>query len=304
MLNELIGNFLKIELVQLIIVCVSFVSVCATFGYKWNDRLNPQTRQSIRRRLQDAFQPKKNMAALFIPFFDRVFNTSIRRRPSIMRSVVASSISLSVVVVVWTFRSASSNFSLEDLIDEFSDLLSAVGLAVLAVGMNVFTDFLSLWETRLVLCRMAAARRKVQVAICLLLDLFLSLLTYACGLFLVSIITQFFVSFLDASSVTMGGAVDAWWQEVSLLVGNKGWMLCGGSRGDIIGIFLYTTLLTSIWVWVFMLGISLWPLLRRVMGWLDSDRQPVGVVMTLGGLTIGSFMMILFYVLRLLKSGC
>ena len=54
-------------------------------------------------------------------------------------------------------------------------------------------------------------------------------------------------------------------------------------ENDILAICFYTTLLTSVWAWAFMLGVTLWPLFKWMESVLDTQKSPVGVIMTIGG---------------------
>ncbi len=73
-------------------------------------------------------------------------------------------------------------------------------------------------------------------------------------------------------------------------------LFSANSDGDVFVIFFYTTLFTSVWVWLFMLGGVLWPLFTWLRGVLLVDKFPVGSAMAIGGLFAGLVVTALGYV--------
>ncbi len=67
-----------------------------------------------------------------------------------------------------------------------------------------------------------------------------------------------------------------------------GWLYFGADTAyDLIAACFYTTLFTSVWVWIFMLGGVLWPLFSWLSNVLAVDKYPVGSVMAIGGVFLG-----------------
>ncbi len=73
-------------------------------------------------------------------------------------------------------------------------------------------------------------------------------------------------------------------------------LFSANSDGDVFVIFFYTTLFTSVWVWLFMLGGVLWPLFTWLRGVLRVDKFPVGSAMAIGGVFGGLVVTALGYV--------
>lgn len=70
--NGSIGEMMNnIEGISPLIIYVTFVSICAGFGYKSNERLNCQARRDLSNRLHSVFRHRgheKNYAALLVIF--------------------------------------------------------------------------------------------------------------------------------------------------------------------------------------------------------------------------------------------
>lgn len=78
---------------------------CAAVGYSLDrgNKLREEFRERIRRRL-NRVSSEDNLASLFLPLFDRLFDPNGTGRPRFWRSVLASCLVLSVLSLVWAFR--------------------------------------------------------------------------------------------------------------------------------------------------------------------------------------------------------
>lgn len=294
-----------------ICVGIAWAVGCARGGYFFDkeNRLREEWRERIRRGLNRA-SSEDNLASLFLPLFDRLFDPNGTGRPRFWRSVLASCLVLSGLSIMWAFlwpERAASVFSVR----ETPSLL--IMIVPLAVGINLIGDIFSLWETRFVVGRMAVSRGSCQ-AVLLLADLVATMLIYGVGLVLGTFLWMALLMILVRGLGGMGeigeigeiaeGVFDLVHSILNVLIVDRGLMFCGPEDMDFISIFFYTTLFTSVWVWVFMLGIKLWPLFTWLSGSvLNINSRPVGALMTIGGIFSGLLFAVIGYVLRMFQSG-
>ena len=166
-------------------------------------------------------------------------------------------------------------------------------LAFMIVLINIVSDFFSLWESRFVIGRMAVAPGTIRIAAYLFLDLIATVIIFVAAIALAALadglwynkqhIVEHVISYTSVTlnDLTMGGA---------LLFSYGSW------GGDIMALVAYTTLFTSVWVWLFMLGGVLWPLFTWLRGVLGVDKFPVGSAMAIGGVFGGLVVTALGYV--------
>ena len=83
-----------------ILTGVGLLAAWIRFGYFWDDKLDPKHREAVREKMLGVMQDQ-NPAELFIFLFDRIFDPSGNGRPRIGRSVVASLITLALMLCVW-----------------------------------------------------------------------------------------------------------------------------------------------------------------------------------------------------------
>ena len=159
-------------------------------------------------------------------------------------------------------------------------------VCIFAVSINLVGDYLSLWETRIIIGRMGDYRLMGQKSkskcrsVCrvsfLLIDLIASVLiffsTLLLGLLLSSPIMIANES-LSAEDVFLFVSVSFQWIVEYFLEGGITFSHSDPSF-DPITIFFYTTLFTSIWAWAFMCGSICWPVynwLRNLLGSFDTS---------------------------------
>lgn len=288
---------------------IKFAVGCAAFGYFWDtgNKLREEYKERIRRNL-NRFSSEDNLASLFLPLFDRLFDPNGTGRPRFWRSVLASCLVLSVLSIVWALlwpERAAGVFS----VWETPSLL--IMIVPLAVGINLIGDIFSLWETRFVVGRMAVSRGSCQ-AVLLLADLVATMLIYGAGLVFGTFLWIALLMILLEEIPSLGeigeigeigeGVFDLVHSALNVLIVDRGLMFCGPGEMDFLSIFFYTTLFTS--VWVFMLGIKLWPLFTWLSGSvLNINSRPIGALMTIGGVFLGFLVAVLRYVSRMFQSG-
>ena len=288
-----------------ICVGIAWAVSCAAGGYFFDkdNKLREEWRERIRKGLNRA-SSKDNLASLFLPLFDRLFDPNGTGRPRFWRSVLASCLVLSVLSILWTLHWPERA---ADAFQEWSPPILLIWIVPFAVGINLIGDFFSLWETRFVVDRMAVSRRSCQ-AVLLLADLVATMLIYGVGLVLGAFLWIALLMILSGEIPSLGeigeivfGFVHS---ALNFLIVDRGLMFCSPEQMDYFSIFFYTTLFTSVWVWVFMLGIKLWPLFTWLSGTvLNINSRPVGALMTIGGIFSGLLFAVIHYVSRIFQSG-
>ena len=316
------------DLFQPAIIAVGFAAGCSAFGYFWDqgERLQKTFREAVRKKLRGVLVPD-NLASLFLRFFDDLFCTSATGRPNLARSMVASGLVLVTVTVGWACVWPSRAM----------DTLSAGGryIWLFVVAINLLGDMLSIWATRIAMSGMARTRRIVMQGGWLVLDFLITVAIYCGGLVLGALLivgSDAALAFFDVVASRfqlsngpddLGGtapvltipsiprpmpSLDALVDTPSFvmllasdtLISQGGLLFCGRSDLDYFAICFYTTMFTSVWVWIFLVGIRCWPLFvgltRNV---IDVDRHPVGAAMTIGGMVGGMAIASLMYIGRI-----
>lgn len=250
----------------------TFLVVAALIGglFLAGDRaLSGEERLAVSRWIYGA--PRESMAPAawhraFLAWFDRVFRVRAVKLPvvgeihlpSFWRSVLASFISLFLLTLVWLFNARALSRPLRF---ESGELLSfeQLGPIILIYGgatliTNWVPDYLSLIQSRYVMARMAQSSRAGRRLGWLALD---AILTAGIAL----------------SALYVGCKVVLWGmgQQPDLRFGcetyatftlQDGWQLFlaglrfegppGTLHWDAAGIYIYSTFITSLWVWIYL----------------------------------------------------
>ena len=280
---------------------VGLLAAWIRFGYFWDDKLDEKHRDAVRDKMLGVMGDQ-NPAELFIFLFDRVFVPSRRGRPRIGRSIIASCVTLAVMLCVWwAWWPERVDAAFAPLLSPdpampnqaYHTLVGLLALGAVAMGTNLFGDYFSLWETRFVLGRMAGARPWLQWTL-LAVD---SIATYA--MFLVGLVIGFVIMWIISFAMPILDTTEAGFLGtlLSFVAGVSGYLFLDGAMvfsdselpklNDLFALFLYTALFTSIWLWVFFLGVKLWPRLKKVGNLLNVYVHPLGAAMTLGAVFLG-----------------
>ena len=276
-----------------IIAGAAIFGAFSRFGYFLDEgnKITPSYRQNVRdllNRINHSSWP-----GYFLTLHDIVFCPSPRRWPRISRSLIASTIALFVVLVIWIVAQFSD---LRSFIE--NKIASTAALILLTISyalpFNLLGDLFSDWETRVIIDRMVQTQSTKKRALLLLFDLGASI-----GVFLVGLI--FGTLFLMANARLLGwSASDASYfddvlQYIERIILNGGWLFLDGIEFNVFGVFFVTTLLTSVWIWVFFIGIMLWPFLAFLTRFLNSEAYPIGAAMTIGGGFVGLLLTLVMY---------
>lgn len=201
--------------------------------------LRKKTRDHIAISLMGADLPKNlpNWPSMFVVLFDRVFTKKHLSwgcffRSSVASVVVAAALTLAVAAVdASIIRKLSTGGIFYDV------LFFAIGILL----FNLLPDYLSLYETRLVLDFMAKSDARLRVPALLLFDLAATaLISFVVG-FLV--LAPLFAIILENPPLTFTRLAEAF---------GEGLTFSGKSASA--GIFIYSTFFTSVWVWLYALS--------------------------------------------------
>jgi hypothetical protein len=196
----------------------------------------------------------------FASLFDRVFGERHLTWSCFWRSSVASIFAVWIVTLLWAIPHPPSSLA--------TGLLLFAGITAFAVIFNLIPDYLSLLETRFVLAGLQRSRR---VAGLLLADL---CATAALG-FLGSLLVRLLAGFGPTQTL------DYVWETVTL----QFLVHVGGTGADSyvmpLGIFFYSTFLTSVWLWLYSASVLVSRILVRLGGGVgfllkitDVEKQP------------------------------
>ena len=205
-------------------------------------------------------------AQAFLTWFDRVFAVRERKLPGLgsvhvpafWRSVLASFLSLFVLTLVWVINKDTLSRELRfsgpapGFWDEASVLLLVYGSATLIT--NWLPDYLSLIQSRLVMERMARARSSVARMGWLALDV-VGTLAVAFGALYVGtrlvlpVASKYLtveVGCFTPELYDLGDAAEIFWAGLT-------WQTPPATLNyDAAGIYVWSTFLTSAWVWIYL----------------------------------------------------
>ena len=286
-----------IEFVKSIIIAGGVWLWICRLGFFLDDKIDNKLREHVSQLLRDSNRIR--WPELFISLFDSVFCPERSDRPLFWRSALASCVALFAVTIIFLVTQVARDGSILDGVNRFPwQLLIFLGPYV--VFVNVIGDYFSLWESRFVIAMMIR-RKSLRTRIFLLVfDAIASAFIFSLGVVLG---TASFLGIwvLFGGSLSFGGH-GSWTDHLlsetggilSSLVFDGGLLFSDPeSIGNFFGILLYTTFFTSVWVWVFLAGMTLLPTFIRFWGVFKVEKYPVGAAMCTGGAAVGLVVFVL-----------
>ncbi len=254
---------------------VYFLLMLAVLGLFLGTRVSQRTQGDIGKwvrggRSSDA-DGSADWAKAFLLWFDEVFGVREVRLPlfgrchlpQLRRSVLVSAVSLLVLGTIWVLNKDTLSRPLRY---ESLRSISALGgqellrLGVIYGGATLVTnwipDYLSLIESRYVMAKVSRTESHLRRALWMLLDILLTLtiafFAICGGAFLVLPLVPHNITLevgcFTASTFTM---TDAW---TIFQAGLRFQTPPATLNYDAAGVYIYSTFLTSIWVWMFLLS--------------------------------------------------
>lgn len=189
---------------------------------------------------------EENWSTSFLDLFDSLFGERHLSVRCLVRSCVASLISVGLIwgIMIWTG-------TLERVV--FGDLGFGNALMI-GIAVNFVADYLSLLETRYILGRVPKLRRISAQAIILIVDLAITATIILLAIWLV--------------------------QRSGLVVVESADWLSIGLAFSIYSAPFYSTFLTSIWTWVYIVSTSVIRTFARwrLAEWVDVEHRPTLIV--------------------------
>ena len=304
-MSDLFGDSL-----EPILIGVSLIVFSVKFGYFFDLKLSEGIRNSVASQMKRVAKGEE-LVSVFIELFDRLFKTTHRGRPSVLRAIVASCLVLltfiAVALVVWIDEpeTAFTALAKERSWPAWTGIIAPI---CIWLGTNLIGDFLSLWETRVILGLMRNSKDwRVQVGL-LVLDLVATVIVFCVGV-LIGVCILFVAEVLQGQGISWDQAqkiMTALAETFNELILNNHLMFCGKRNSyDLISIYFYTSLSASVWAWIFFLGVRVWlPIGQQISKLLSVDRHPFGVAMTIGGVIVGGMVIVVLYILQIFGSIC
>lgn len=203
--------------------------------------LNPARKEEIALWLMGAAEDSWHRT--FCDLFDAVFGERHLSWKCLWRSAAAS---LLAVLLIWLFMGNLGLIGARLQAD-----LSLGSVLVLALGVNLVADYVSLLETRWLLGQMHRVRSVPLQALALLAD------------FLISVAIIWLAIFLFVRSPLYGGEAESFAEILGVF--------------SVFSVLFYSTFLTSVWTWGYIL--STWVMRVFVRGrlahWLDVENNPL-----------------------------
>ena len=278
-----------------------------TFGYYFDNKITQEYRNRFLYILdvvfpldEDTINNRNNWPAILIFIFDYIFHTKKEtEQPAFWRSVCASIVLYVLISVCWLTLSPERVVAVYNIEFAKQDVTQVVLLAVAIFAFVAFVngigDFFSLWASRMFIGRMSILPKKGARAIILVLDLLVSVLIFCTGIVLGLAFSEILgVGHMDTFVKKFNDTFGGFFLEAGFLFAHS------RPQYDVLGIIFYTTLMTSIWVWVFLIGLGLWRWLKFLRNVLDVHKHPLGSIMTLGAVPISFFVAAVGYVRMLL----
>ena len=258
----------------------------SAFGFLIDSKISEEYRNKTR-DLLNRISPE-TWPTSFLAMFDAIFRSSGNGRPTVVRSVSASLLTVAIIAVAWGVHQPTAVGALVQVAR--ADALIVITILGFALACNLVVDYVSFWETRLVISRIAKTQRSAWRALLVLCDLLATVAIFLVGLFLAMAAgLAALYSTVDFAEFTNMPEVHLWneiAQGYSFLIGDGGIMFAGNESTRVYGVLFLSTLFTSVWVWAYLTGIFLWPVLTFLKGLFNVEKYPVGTAMTIGGVFV------------------
>ena len=283
-------------------VALFSVFVPIGFAIDKSQLLREGPRKRVAKRIEDTIKQGNGFIKLFLYFFDSFLKPSRTGRPHVVRSLLASCITLIILSTIWMLFYPERVMALLNLVPDLADppWLFVPTMLIISISVNFVGDFFSLWESRFVMGYMTKVRWRFQV-ILLLLDIASTILIFYGGMVLALNITLLISdsTLLEIYPNRLSAIAEFLYQMHIKLFVDGAIFFCGQNEHlDIINIIFYTTLFSSVWLWIFLIGVKTWPLIRCVGKVIDICRYPLTSIMLFGSTFLGLLIIIGSYIME------
>ncbi len=278
--------------------------------WKLEEIVSPAAKASISSWLNrvDTFSKVNQLPHQFSYIFDRVFGEKHLTLKCFLRSSLASLLSVSAVLAIWGALSEKFFFTASLSLLHLSGFLF---FWLAAISFNLLPDYISLLETRYLIGIMERARSLTAILLLFLVDLLISLSIIV--LFLEALTLAYYGKYYFIWSELSIASVRNFFREYFLMGVQRGimldpdgavaelapWMSAGEAQTVVarhsiglppFGVFLYSSLFTSIWAWLYFSSSTLVrcyqilsPGLSYLKYFLDIDKYPLRSIGAVAG---------------------
>lgn len=250
----------------------------AGLGWRGDEAVSPALRESLSSWLQrlDTSAPPPRWPVAFIAMFDHLFGKDHLSWRCFLRSCLASVIAVLILNLV--FFNLRPDEWLEIKEHWTSDAIQFLLFLFVVVALNLIPDFVSLLESRFMIQMMARYQSGIAIVTLLIVDAVLTMLIFAMigGLFLSVLLSA------PYSIEEIGEFWSTFYKFVFEILPSAAKFESGSLRTGYVGIFIYSTFFTSIWVWLWAIGwgslrlaARLVPVLRFLQWALPIETHPV-----------------------------
>jgi hypothetical protein len=221
----------------------------AVLGLFWkaDDAFSEEMREALARRLQrmEIDTSRINWPFTFAQILDSIFDSRLLSWRCFFRSCIASILSVTLLTgVCWSLG----------LIGEFTEAPSYLSFALLAVCLNLFPDYFSLIETRLLIKRVASNQSMLKVLAFLLIDIVLTTIIFLILGVIFLALLFFGLHFAQTGEIRFGPALGGGIWVMMAAIGTGLRLEQDFFEPFTGGVFFYSTFFTSLWIWLFAFG--------------------------------------------------
>ncbi len=186
----------------------------------------------------------------FIRLFDRAFGEKHLSWKCFWRSSIASFLAMCGLLALGYAVNPAVRAVLDLDAEMEPVIVAAIIIGAISVGgiLNLFPDYLSLLQTRFVLRCMSRHPGTLRRVAWLLIDLFLTFVIVTIALGILGLVYV-------AIGVIQGPIWLMWLVMITDLIPTGLAMIFGGQTpGAMMGVYIYSTLVTSVWIWLYLLS--------------------------------------------------
>jgi len=209
---------------------------------KAGETVKDDSKKAVSKWLQNIELEKDapNWPATFASLFDRVFTERHFSWKCFRRSSIASmsAVIFMILIFIVVNQGLVGTYVVEAKQSFKLDLTSFIGLFLFTIILNIFPDYISLLVSRYILKKMCDTQSGFRWCVLLIIDFFITP-----AIFILFLHGVFLFSDLFSSNPPASGLGE------TMLKVLKGLDL--SSKRGMLGIYLYTTFFTSVWIWFY-----------------------------------------------------
>lgn len=262
------------------------------------DTVRPEIKTIISNWLKNLKLEEKipNWPMTFAAVFDGIFGKKHFSWRCIIGSCIASVVAVLILTILWYAIWPENFYGIFSIISLHEFLLIYLLITIL---FNLFFDYFSLLETRWIIDRIKDTNSTPKILGFLAIDLAATVSIFLIGMTIslfpiIYIVSLFSINYRPLEYFEM---LSHYWGELYY-----GITLNSERGNDItVGVWLYSTFFTSIWVWLYFLSgltVKILVFFTKLFGWtiriLDIDNKPLRSIGVVGVVIVSVIFLILF----------